>query len=80
MTFGKPDGEHFNFSVDRRLNWSVFFPTTRWAGGAIAFGFSWRPVGVEDLRPFFSYFYITEKKPFCRMYHLRHPYNVVRVG
>lgn len=78
MNIGKPDGEHFSLSFDRRANWAIFFPRTRFTR-AIAFGFCWRPVGVPDLRPFFSVFLLGDK-PFARMWHLRHPYNVIRVG
>jgi hypothetical protein len=78
MQIGKSDGEHFCFSCDTRGNWAVFFPKTRHTA-AISFGFAWRPVGVTELRPFFS-FYRIGQYPFARMWHLRRPYNVVRVG
>jgi hypothetical protein len=78
MQIGKNDGNHFSFSCDWRGNWAIFFPPTK-VTAAIAFGFAWRPVGVAEFRPFFSFFRVGGR-PFARMWHLRRPYNVIRVG
>ena len=79
MTLGKVDGKHFNISC-ARVGFSVFAPATRWTCAA-AFGLGWRLVGrPEAFLPHISLFLVREHRPFARMWHLRHPYNIVRVG
>jgi hypothetical protein len=72
------DGTRFNISLGS-YGLSFFIPRTRWTF-PIAFGVGWRLVSVHGFKPNINFFYLHDDRPFCRMWHLRHPYNVVRVG
>lgn len=80
MQLGKTDGKHLCFS----LSWcafSFFIPQSKWtfavSGGAGLF-----VVGVNAPRPFVSLFRLGDRPNtiFARMWHLRAPYNIVRIG
>lgn len=76
MTIGKPDGKHFSLSFYFRYGASIFVPI---GSGCVSLGFGWRLVGVSGFKPHISFFRIAGR-PFARMWHLRRPFNVVRVG
>jgi hypothetical protein len=81
MQLGKTDGNH----VSVGLGWtgfSFFIPRTRWTY-AIWFGAAFclnsRP---GEFVPFVTFGRLGDspKSVFTRMYHLRFPYNVIRIG
>lgn len=78
MNIGKPDGKHFSLTFNWRYGASIFILIGR-GRGCVSAGFGWRLVGEAGFKPHIAFFRLVGR-PFARMWHLRRPFNVVRVG